>query len=173
MLNLKDLGTIIKKDAPLLASVLLTGGSPLTAIATLMLNEIAHYFGADATNIQDLATKISGDPESPNKLKEIENRHQEMLAQYQNENVDGARKRENDMVKSLGRRDYILDFLSIVVMLTYTFSVVFISLKPDQFTANPLFYTQFALNTIGFFTILRYYYGIDFWGIIKGFLKLK
>ena len=173
MLNLKDLGNIIRKDAPVLASVLLTGSNPITAIATLMLNEIAHYFGSDPSNIQDLANKISVDPNSPDKLKDIENRHHDMLIQYQNESLESAHKRENDMVKSLGRRDYILDFLSIVVMLTYIFSVFSIVFIHEQFVNNPLFYTQFSLNTIGFFTILRYYYGIDFWEIIKGFLKFR
>jgi len=69
-MNIKDFTGVISKTAPILGSLL---GSPLTGA---VISLIAGHFDAPTNDLSQLATLISQDP---NKLKELEMKHQEAL----------------------------------------------------------------------------------------------
>jgi hypothetical protein len=94
-MSLADLGKTVAKYAPLLGAVLpVPGGAAIGAA-------IASVFGGDINNPDDLIKRITTDPESAVKLKQIESNEKieiERLAidriRAGNEDRDSARKRE-------------------------------------------------------------------------------
>lgn len=76
-MNLLELGNLIKKEAPLLGSLI----SSAHPIAGLLINLIANYFKSNHYDLKDVANKIENDNNSATKLKQIEDDHQYILLQ--------------------------------------------------------------------------------------------
>lgn len=110
----QNLQKLIGTYAPILATAL---GSPIAGMAMAL---IANLFGIDKNDTQGLIDKITLDPDSKIKLKELENEHLESLQQivatnYQTEVDDrkSAREREENLHDNMPR------ILSIGFLITY------------------------------------------------------
>src|SRR5687767_214532 len=79
-----DIGKNIIKSAPLLGTALM--GPAGGAVGTL----IASAFDADPTNVEDILTKVSTDPNSLIKLKEIEANNKNRLSEIALEEYKAA-----------------------------------------------------------------------------------
>lgn len=106
-------------SAPLLGSLL---GSPLAGIGVSLLG---NAFNVDPKNIDALVATINNDPEGHIKIRSIETKHLEVLAQiaaqnYQNEVDDrkNARARELELAKN-GFRDWVPTILAVGFLINY------------------------------------------------------
>jgi len=99
--------SLIEKSAPLLAGAI---AGPFGSVAVSLVSAL---FGADSSNINDVVSKITTDPEAAIKLKQLEMQHQEALEliksqQYEKEHddIDDAR----DFIKD-GNHRHTVTFL--------------------------------------------------------------
>lgn len=122
-MDFSDIAKTVLKAAPLLASAV---GSPLAGTAIALL---ANYFGADASNAQDILDKINSDPERDIKLKKLELEHGENLAALANaqyalevQDRDSARNREET------QKDYTPAILAYILTSGIFFSLLYLFL---------------------------------------------
>lgn len=152
-MNLALIKEIVSKSAPLLGSVL-TISNP---IAGMVVQVIAHMFSADPENINEIINRISNDKDADSKLKEIELAHQDALQQNQVEDRMNAREREKDIVKVTGKRDSILDWIAILVIIGFFLLCIvnyFEHLSDDHIVTMLI-----GQMSSGFLLVLSYYFG--------------
>lgn len=154
-MDLKGLGTIIAKDAPLLGSII---GS-INPIAGLIVNAVATLFGANAKDPTDIAQKINQDPDAAIKLKGLEMQHEEAIYQSQIDDRKSARVREEAIVKITGKRDYLLDIIAFIVIFGYLIMCAFLVFNKLNNENNQVLYMMFGQLTGGFIMVLSYYFG--------------
>jgi len=150
-MELKQLSSIISKYSPFLGDAVATV-SPLSAV---IIRLVAKLFGADPTNIDDITAKISSDPDAAVKLKQIE-------AENFGNAVDdrkSAREREEEIVKVTGKRDRILDFIAILVVLGYFIMCAMVGLTRMDQSDHDVLYMMVGQLTAGFIMVLGYYFG--------------
>lgn len=151
-MSISDLGNVISKITPLLGSVV-TESNP---IAGLIIMAIAKMFGS-TSNPDDLISAIKNDPDNVVKLKSIELEHQEALLQHQVEDRISARDREEKIIQLTGHRDHLLDFISILVIISFfcmCFLNYFIKLEDDR-----IIMMLIGQMSSGFMMVLAYYFG--------------
>lgn len=161
----KDVGGAIKKFAPILGTVI---GGPAGGALGGVVSTVASAFGLgeEEATPQKLSDIISSDPEAAIKLKQIESEHKielEKLA-FQMESIrladtQNARKREMDIVKATGKRDWNLYALSWIVVAGF-FSLcamlMVVSLPKGQ---NEVIFMLFGALSSGFGQVLQYFFG--------------
>ncbi len=110
-MNLSGLSVFVSKYAPLLGSVI----SEINPIAGLIIMALAKEFNA-SSDPNDLISKMSDDPELSDKLQKIEETHKDALIKNQIEDRENARAREERIIQLTGKRDWVLDIISISVI---------------------------------------------------------
>lgn len=151
-MNAKELGSMVAKMAPILGDVIGTAYPG----AGLLISVVAKLFGA-STDYSDIAQKISNDPDAEVKLKQFEYDHQNALIQAQLSDSANARSREEEIVKITGKRDVILDFIAILVVMGFFGLCVinyFIRLDDDHIVTMLV-----GQISSGFMLCLSYYFG--------------
>lgn len=160
----KDVGEAVKKYAPMLGTALAgpAGGAAGTAVSLLLG---AFGLGDDTKPAEALAA-IQASPEMALKLKELEDKHQETLAQLafqslqaQLADVQNARSREVEITKATGKRDinlYILAWVVVVGFFVETALMMYVTIPPANVgPVNILFGALVA----GFTGVLGYFFG--------------
>lgn len=154
---IKNVASLVEKVAPTLANSLL-GGVP--AIVLQLLQSI---FGV---NSDGLASAISSDPTGSEKLEKLELQfknliveHQTQAQMYQSEVDDrkSAREREIDFEKTTGKRDWVMESISIVFMVFFFIVCIlnfFLKIKDDA-----LMTILMGQISAGAGLILAYYFG--------------
>jgi hypothetical protein len=151
-MNFETIKEIVSKFAPLLGSVI-TEANP---IAGLIIMAIAKLFGA-SSDPSDIANKIANDPDAEVKLKKLELDHSLALQQNQNEDKNSARLREENIVKITGKRDWIMDFISSVVVIGFVCLCIY-SIVTD-YSRNSLSGILIGHFSSAFMLCLSYYFG--------------
>lgn len=155
-MNLSELGKTVAKFAPFLGAVLPVPG------AAILGNAIGAAFGGDVNDPQDLINKINNtDPtEAKIKLVQIQNQHEEMIANLQLENnkviygdIANARQREVELAKA-GKPDETPKILALAYTSGFFLIMFLFSLFP-QLKDNTV--TMALLS--GQMLILGYYFG--------------
>jgi hypothetical protein len=154
-MDIKDVGKLIAKEAPLLGGII---GS-VNPIAGLIINAVAHLFGADSSNPDDIASKINSDPTSALKLKQLELQHAEVLQQNAVDDRKSARLREENIIRLTGRRDSILDYIAFVVIAGYFFFSSLILFVTFNDTTYHIVLMMVGQLTNCLTMVLSYYFG--------------
>lgn len=150
-----SLKEVVSKIAPALGSVigtLVPGGSAI-------VNGIASLFGADPTNPDDIAAKIKQDPEAYLKLVQFEKEHEAEILELQLKDRQSARARELDMVKTTGKRDWVVATLAISVLGGYFLMVGLSCLHGLPNWASGLLRESLAEWKMCVMLVLSYYFG--------------
>lgn len=126
-MNLETLAKAVTGFAPIL------GSSLLGPIGGVIGNLIANLFGGSTSNVDDLCSKISADPEAALKLKTLEFQHQDELAEINDKNyvaeVDD-RKNARDMNEKL--HDHMPNILAIAFLIIYALIQYMIVTHPSS-----------------------------------------
>lgn len=147
-MNLNAISEAVSKYAPLLGSVI----KDTNPIAGLIVMAIAKAFNS-STEPSDLINSLSNDANAQLKLKQIELEHQEAILKSQVEDRENAREREEKIIQLTGKRDWVLDFIAIVVIVGF-FSLCMI----NYFTKIANDHILVMLSS-GFMLCLSYYFG--------------
>lgn len=157
-MNFKPIGDAIAKYAPLLGSVI-SIESPLAGVLITLIGK-AFNFDPHTESIQDILAKIAGDEDAETKLKQIESDYQTSIAQIQENDRANARDREETYIKLLGKRDWILDFIALIVVFGYLIMCTLYLIDKLSDEAGHTFYMMFGGQlTGGFIMVLSYYFG--------------
>lgn len=146
---------VVGRVSPLLGAAVgafIPGGS-------LIVSALAHLFGADGTNEDELAQKISTDPEATLKLKQFELAHQEALLTAATQVRLASYNREVEISKAAGKRDWVMEFIAVVMVLGFFGMCFIISFVPIVKTDTNLLYLVIGQFSTGFISILSYYFG--------------
>lgn len=153
--ELAHLANIVEKYSPMLGEIITPFspaiGTTVTAIATL--------FNADPNSPADIAAKIVADPDAAVKLAKIQADQITSGFHLEVEDRESAREREETKVKLLGREDWMLDFIAIVVVIGF-FGMCFVVAfqKMDQ-SDHDILYMLIGQLTAGFIMVVSYYFG--------------
>lgn len=107
-----SLKSVLSKIVPAVGSIV---GSVVPG-AGAIISGVASLFGADPQNPDDIAKKIKQDPEAYLKLVQFEKEHEAEILSIQQKDRQSARTRELEMVKTTGRRDWVVATLAIGVL---------------------------------------------------------
>ena len=147
----KNIAAIVAKSAPLLGSAL----GPIGGIAGTL---IATAFGVKPDDEQGLIAALSS-PDAAIKLKQLELDHEKDLEAielqfYQAEVQDkgSAREREGKYMAALGRPDYVMNAISIIVVLGFITCAIF----SHFYELNKDFVTTLGAALM---LVLSYYFG--------------
>lgn len=153
-MNLLDFGkTIIKAGAPILGTAI--GGPGGAIIASL----IANAFGSDEKDLDSLAKTIQADPEAAMKLTAIQYQHEEAIYSLQNQDISNARQRQIDLTKAIGKSDWIVSILAILVTVGFFGCLLSVfTLRLDPSGHDVLNVLCGVLGT-GWVQIISYYFG--------------
>lgn len=150
----QSLSKIIGTSAPVLASVL---GTPLAGIG---LGLLAHCFGADSQKIEDIAQKITADPEAALKLKTLEYEHAEALLRmasqdYTTEVDDRKNARENSEIY----KDFLRHFAYLIT--AGFFGSLIVMFFPLELTdaQSKLLWLLLGMLSSKWQTIIDFFYG--------------
>lgn len=149
-----SLSKIISKAAPILGAALGGIGAPVGMIVA----GIASLFGG-ADNEEDLIAKINSDPDAYLKLKEYEMQHQKDLMKINADDRHSARRRHVDTIKILGKRDWVMDFLSVTPFLALT-AICFVAIyKNPTGSEKDFFYAIFDMFSSFLAFVMGYHFG--------------
>ncbi len=149
-----SLAKIVAKAAPLLGLALGGIGAPIGMIVA----GIASLFGGADTD-EDLIEKIKADPDAYLKLKEFEMQHQKDLLKITADDRNSARNKHIQHVKTLGKRDWVMDFLSITPFLALT-AISFIAIfKNPTGSERDFFYSIFDMFSSFLAFVMGYHFG--------------
>lgn len=151
-MDFKAIAIAVSKYAPLLGSVI----SEANPIAGLIVMAIAKAFSS-SSDPTTLLSSIQSDPQAEVKLKQLELEHQDALMQNQVEDHANARQREEDIIRLTGKRDGILDFIAVLVVIGFFILCglnYFVKLDDDHIVVMLV-----GQISSGFMLILGYYFG--------------
>lgn len=153
-MNIADFGkTIAKAGAPILASAI---GGPAGGIVTSL---IANIFNGDENDLPKLAKTIEADPAAGTKLAALQYQHEEAIYLLQNQDVSNARQRQVDLTKAIGRSDWIVSILAVLVTVGFfgcLISVFTFKLDP---TGHDVLNVLCGVLGTGWVQIISYYFG--------------
>src|SRR5260221_9182842 len=118
---MSTLGNIVGKAAPVVGGIL----NAVLPGSALIISGLSALFGITSGNQDDLANAIASDPNASEKLREFEITHRYDLEQIQAADRSSARDRETKIVSSTGKRDWVMEFIAVVMVLGF-FGMCFI-----------------------------------------------
>lgn len=142
---------LIADYAPTVASAL---GGPA---AGLVVHAIESMFGLQGSTPDQLAQAIQTDPEGKDKILQIQYQHIDSLFALRNQDAANAREREEKIVELTGKRDWVVDVISILVVIGFFVLAVvnyFFSIKDDHVMVMLI-----GQISSGFLMVLAFYYG--------------
>lgn len=150
---MSKLADVVSKAAPVLGAALGGVGAPIG----LIVSGIAKLFGADGED--DLLAKIKADPEAYVKLRQFELEHQYDLERIVAADKASAREREVEIVKATGRRDYVLDFIAVFIVLGFFAIVLIVAFTKMDQTDHDILYLLTGQLSGSFLLVISYFFG--------------
>lgn len=150
-MDLTNLVQTVAKFAPLLGSALPIPGGIGTAVGEL----IAHEFGGDISNPDDLASRIVTDPDAQVKLAEIEAntkvqiqqfRVQQSIAAIQADTNDRADARKNNVAGKSNMPSILTFFIIAIFFASFGLLICFANRIPENI-ASVLYMMTGTINT--------------------------
>lgn len=156
-MDLKSVGNVISHFSPLLGKAI----SFNNPVASILISLISSAFDLDpkSTDTQTLINRIMNDKEAEAKLKKIEYDHQEIIESVEVKDRISAREREESIVKLTGERDWLLEYISIIVIAGYLVMCTLLLFNKISNDNNQIIYMMFGQLTSGFIMVLSYYFG--------------
>lgn len=155
--DIKTLAETVFKYSPLLANAI---GSPLSGIVTSLVSSL---FNVTPENLNAV---IASNPDSEATLKKFEMQHQEELAKIASTDfsieVDdrkNARDREIKETQLLGRRDWVMDTIAIVVVLGFFSMSMVVALTKMDLSDHDVLFMLIGQLSAGFLGILSFFFG--------------
>lgn len=154
-IKLRELSHAVEKYSPMLVELITPFNPAVARIVTL----IAQACGGDPSDPADVAARVAADPDAEAKLKQIAAQEQENMYRSEVEDRESARGREIEKERLLGREDWMLDFIAIVVVIGF-FGMCFVVAfqKMDQ-SDHDILYMLIGQLTAGFIMVVSYYFG--------------
>ena len=152
---MSKLSELLKKYSPILGSALdiaLPGSS-------LIIAGIAHLFGANSTSEDDIISKINADPEAQLKLLQFQQDHIKDIFELVIKDRQSAREREIALTQTLGKRDFVLTFLSIGVLLGFFVLMGLLCFVNIDVDVKDTVYMLAGQMSSAVMLVLSYYYG--------------
>ncbi len=153
---IKELQSTIFKISPIIATAL---GSPIAGMVVALLSQV---FGVLP---EHLNATIGLDNDSITKIKQFENEHIEELKiasqDYKTEVDDRISARERDIKETelLGRRDWVMDAIGLVVVLGFFSMSVLVAVTKMDSTDHDVLYTLIGQMAGGFIMVLSFFFG--------------
>jgi len=163
-MDFKTLGSVVSKFSPLIGSAI-SIGNPLAGV---LVSLVSSLFGADKNDTGDIIAKILADKDAETKIKQLELEHESSLYATEVGDRVSAREREEAIVKVTGKRDWLLDWIAILVIAGYFCMCILICFNKIEDTNNQVLYMMFGQLTGGFIMVLSYYFGSSKQQNVKG-----
>lgn len=147
-----ELKKLLSISAPVLGSVI---GS-INPLAGSIFNMICRLFNLPVSSTPDqVATTIQADPDSAIKLQQLQVEELENLINAQVHVQDSAYQREESIVKTTGKSDWVMKFISISSTIVF---FLYILLRPflHQYYSYDTFHALLIIET----SIVAYYFGV-------------
>lgn len=157
-MDVKDLANTIAKFTPYLGAAITTANP----VAGLLVSLIGSAFGVDTKkeSIDSLISKINSDASAEFKLKQIQLDHEDALFSKEVEDRESAREREESVLRSTGKRDWLMELIALLVIAGYFIMCsLLIFNKVDDKGNMQIIYMMFGQLTGGFIMVLSYYFG--------------
>ena len=156
-MNWKDLGKVVSKVAPLVGSIL--GGPVGGTVGSLIASLLGVEDSPDA-----VATALKNNPELLVKVKQLEVDREVELQKLALDSASlivqdrkDARRRETDIVKATGEKDWNLYVLS--WMITGAFFGAIYVLGTQTIAENQALFILIGALATGFGTVIQYFFG--------------
>lgn len=150
-----NLSSVVSKVAPILGGAL----SAINPVSGFIISSIAKLFGADPNNQQDIIDKINADADAALKLKQFELEHQYDLHRIVVEDKKSARDREVQIVRATGKRDWVVDFIALFMIIGFFSIIMIVSFTKMDQSDHDILYLLVGQLSGGFLLIVSYYFG--------------
>lgn len=157
MTNLTSLIPIIEKYSPNLAKLL---PPPFGSLLSYGLEKI---FDTDANN---LVNKIQQDPNAEFKIKQLEIAHQDLINQLKSSDfqanlndIEGARQRDLKQTQILGRRDWVMDVIALMIIGGFFFMLFVIAFTSFDKADHDVLFMLIGQLCAGFIGVLSFFFG--------------
>lgn len=161
--ELRAILPLIEKYSPELAKLI---PPPFGTLISYAL-EIA--FGAEHGNLSDLTNKIQTDPNSESKIKKLEASHAQLISQvslsdYQANLKDNQNAREKDLeeTKITGKRDIIIDYISLIVVVGFFLMGVAIAVTKFDASDHDILYMLIGQASFAFLAVIGHHFGSSY-----------
>ena len=151
---------IVGKIAPVLGNAIVPGAGGIAG------SLISSVLGCDSDPMSIEKALINATPEQMVEIKNLENSHKEKLIELGIENdklyvqdIQDARRREIEIVKATGKKDYNLYVLAWTVIVGFFALCGFLMVKPLPTGATEVVYMLFGALASGFGVVLQYFFG--------------
>lgn len=149
------LSNVVSAIAPALGNVLnlaLPGSG-------LVVSSLAALFGGNSSNPDDLAHKIINDPEASIKLLDFQNKHLEELERIAASDRSSARERQIEVTKATGKRDWVMDFLTIFLVVGFFSLIMIVAFTKMDQSDHDILYLLTGQLSGAFLLSISYYFG--------------
>lgn len=154
-----SLSSVVGKISPVLGSIL----NAFVPGSSLVLNAIENVFGLPSGSSDDtIAAAIQADPDASIKLKQIEADHEAAIMDMQTKIRLGAYAREEIIVESTHKRDWVLDVLAIgTVSGFFLVSALIFFIHIDQSMTGIVNFVCGEISSLAAI-VISYYFGATF-----------
>lgn len=154
-MDLNRLSDLVSKNAPVVGGML----TPLNPFLGNIIGILAKLFDIDSTDIEEITKKIENDVDASLKLKKLENENQQAIYSFETQDRKSARDREEEIVRLTGRRDWVLDFIAISVIMGFFSMCILVSMMKQDNTDHDILYMLVGQLTSGFLMVLSFFFG--------------
>ena len=156
---MSNLSNVVGKAAPALGAAI---GGPIGLGVGSIIGGIATLFGGDADDPDNLSTIIEKDPNAALKLREFELTHLAALETISANRVRDAQQREIAYTTTTGKRDWLLAFLVVAIVVGFFGCIGIVAFTTADKTDRDLFYTLLGTLTFAFSSVVSYYLGATY-----------
>lgn len=159
-MDIKNIISAVESAAPALATAL---GGPTAGMAVSLL---AHMFGADPKNPEDIYNKIQADPDSQLKLKQLEIDQSEISQKY---NVAEVQAEENDVANARNEEVkldqinkyhiWVLPFFGLLISIGFFTVVTFVFVTKMDESDHDVLYTMIGVLGATFSQVYQNFFG--------------
>lgn len=153
-----NLSQIVSKTAPILGLAL----NSIFPGSGLLVSGIASLFGANSQNEADIIANINANPEAALKLKQFEMDHIVELNKMVMADRDSARNREAIIVTQTHKRDWLMDFIAIFILVSFYALCLIVAFTKADGSDRDLFYMLLGTFSSAFGFVMSYYFGGTF-----------